>query len=172
MTLPIWAAEGGGKGGGRGARSLSCRRDGDISRVPVRTRGEPRDLHASLGAGQRDPGRVRDAPDPFLIPPVTKCGTESQSWALGPLRLYFPICKMGFGTRVLPGPRSYGRLGKNPARGKKPYRCPGLGPGAQNTLRAFWITADRHRPALQDLSMWGSVNFPRLLQPSTTNWGA
>lgn len=84
MRLPIWAAEGGGNGGGRGARSLSCKRDGDISRVPVRMRGEPRDLHASLGAGQHDPGRVRDAPDPFLIPPVAKCGTESQSWALAP----------------------------------------------------------------------------------------
>lgn len=97
MRLPIWAAEGGGKGGERGARSLSCRRDGDISRVPVRMRGEPRDLHASLGAGQRDPGRVRDAPDPFLIPPVAKGGTESQSWALAPCAFISPSAKWDLG---------------------------------------------------------------------------
>lgn len=105
-----------------------------------------------------------------------------QVWHRMPeLGLYFPTCQMRFGILVLPVPYSYGRMEKQTTSGEKTYRCPGLGPGAQNTSRTIWIKADGHQVSPSGLELMGqeggggaghSICFPGPLQLITTDLGA
>lgn len=125
----------------------------------------------------------RDSESPRPQPaPRSAC---HQVWHRMPeLGLYFPTCQVRLGVLVLPVPYSYGRTEKQTTSGKKPYGCPGLGPGAQNTSRTVWIKADGQQVSPSGLELmgqgwWGGwvegalyISFPGSLQLITTDLGA